>query len=372
MMTQIVRAATLAPSPDNNQPWCFVPRGDELTVQLDRSACLPSDVDHMFDLIALGAAIENSVLAAGMQGYSTDVAYVVDERVPESPDRYCPIARLRFTDGGQESPLARWIGERATCRRPYDTEPVAKDKLSAISDAAVGNDVSLDWLEDRMAIRALSKVVAKADGLRFRYQAFHEELYRQLRFAPAEAEATRTGLDVRTFELPRPAVWALRWLHSWRRMRALHVCGLGGLLTGPSAQLVRSSAAIGILTLSNDGGRSIPSTRLPTAAEYLESGRALERAWLAATSLGLSVHPLGSLPIFMALLRRLESGAGQWGSSSVSVDRTVLQPLRDALAATLPHTVHQPLVMLFRLGRAAPPSARSLRRPIEQITASHE
>jgi nitroreductase len=374
-MTAIVRAATLAPSPDNNQPWWFVVGDDELTVHLDRTHSLPSDVDHMFDLLGLGAAIENASLAAGAQRYSATVTYLVGDRVPATADRYCPIARLRFSEGGQQSPLAQWIEQRATCRRPYDSQPIPSEKLDAIADAASTPtrsvsedepDTTLDWLTELPGIKTLSKLVAKADGLRFRYRAFHDELYRQLRFTPAEAEATRDGLDVRTFELPPPAVWALRWLRPWQRMRALHVCGLGGLLSAPSGRLVRQSAAIGVLTV---GRISNPSHSPPTARDYLIAGRALQRAWLAATSLGLSVHPLGSLPIFLAQRRRMKS-KGDGDRPAAPVEPTVLQRLGDGIDAAIPQTNNRALVMLFRLGQAPPPSARSLRRPIDRVLPS--
>ena len=401
----------MAPSPDNNQPWRFVVGDDELAVHLDRQACLPSDVDHMFDLIALGAAIENSVLAAGTHGYSADIAYLVDRRVPESTDRYYPVARIRFAEGGQESPLARWIPERATCRRPYDVQPIESQKLAAITDAASGmvsavfpptRSVSeddsrrrlanasgwydaesapsceLEWIQDGSAIKELSKLVAKADGLRFRYRAFHEELYRQLRFTSAEAEASRDGLDVRTFELPRPAVWALRWLRSWRRMRALHLCGLGGLLTAPSARLVRQSAAIGVLTTSAVGRASDASRATPAATDYLDSGRALQRAWLTATSLGLSVHPLGSLPIFLAQLRRIESHPADLAHLP-PLNVVELKRLRDALGAIVPQP---PIVRsqccsgwaaqrLLRHGRCVERSKAALPPPANNSNGDH-
>ena len=40
----LVRAAVLAPSPDNNQPWRFAAQANRLLVYLDPSRALPSDV----------------------------------------------------------------------------------------------------------------------------------------------------------------------------------------------------------------------------------------------------------------------------------------------------------------------------------------
>src|SRR5256885_43272 len=56
----LAAAATLAPSPDNNQPWRLVTGDDTLEIQLDRSRSLPSDVNGMFDLTAIGCDASNT------------------------------------------------------------------------------------------------------------------------------------------------------------------------------------------------------------------------------------------------------------------------------------------------------------------------
>ena len=53
---ELVRAAVLAPSPDNNQPWRFAGSDEQLSVYLDPQRALPSDVNAMFDLVGVGAS----------------------------------------------------------------------------------------------------------------------------------------------------------------------------------------------------------------------------------------------------------------------------------------------------------------------------
>jgi len=69
----LVRAAVLAPSPDNNQPWRLDVQDDRLRFYLDAERALPSDVNSMFDLVGLGAAVENARIAAGGVGCSAHV-----------------------------------------------------------------------------------------------------------------------------------------------------------------------------------------------------------------------------------------------------------------------------------------------------------
>ena len=70
---KLARAAGSAPSPDNNQPWRFVRGADYLEIQLDASRSLPSDVNGMFDLTGIGAAVENACVAAREAGFEPNV-----------------------------------------------------------------------------------------------------------------------------------------------------------------------------------------------------------------------------------------------------------------------------------------------------------
>ena len=53
----LIEAAIAAPSADNNQPWKFKSGENWIAVYWDLSKKLPSDVDGMFDLMALGLSL---------------------------------------------------------------------------------------------------------------------------------------------------------------------------------------------------------------------------------------------------------------------------------------------------------------------------
>ncbi len=126
ILSQMVRSATLAPSPDNNQPWQFRLAADRITVFLDRQHSLPSDVDSMFDLTALGAAVENAALAASDQGYHTQLTWLADPW-PTGNDPLIPIADLNLTSGGDRDPLFAMIPQRCTCRKPFSSQDLRKN-----------------------------------------------------------------------------------------------------------------------------------------------------------------------------------------------------------------------------------------------------
>src|ERR687891_359524 len=91
----IVQAALLAPSAENTQPWQFVIDSDTLVVSLDRARTLASDIDSMLSLTAIGACIENAVIAASAINLQTDVRFVVDNLPANLAADVIPIAELR-------------------------------------------------------------------------------------------------------------------------------------------------------------------------------------------------------------------------------------------------------------------------------------
>ena len=348
---ELVRAAVLAPTPDNNQPWRFVSEKDRLLVHLDPSRALPSDVKSMFDLIGLGAAIENASITARQMGYEPNIEYASSTTGSATENGSGPAVTMTFTPGGRPDPLYRQLEARCTCRKLYSTRPVAQKSLDTLADAGKGfSDVQLDWITDRSRIRALARVMAASDRIRFEYEPFHNELFRQLRFTVDEAERTRDGLDLRTLELPPGAGLMLRSLGSWSRMKWVHRLGLGRLLTVPSALSVCKSGAIGVISVAE-----------PTSASFLQGGRAFERIWLAAQAETLALQPLGSLSIFSAHLEILG------GEKLSQRHKERIGRLIDRFGKLAPMATGRTLLILFRLGHSAPPRHRSLRRPAEEV-----
>ena len=313
---ELVRAAILAPSPDNNQPWRFAFRDQRLTVLVDPRRELPSDVGSMFSYMALGAAVENACIAGRQSGHASQVEFVAAPRLCPDDDAPRPVAHIKFTGSAEADPSVR--AARQTLHVSQDVRSASHPRDGARAASPAGRQFFRRPARLRHRSRqigALARLVAAGDRIRLEYEPFHAELYRQIRFTPQEAERTRDGLDIRTFELPPGVPSLLRWLRSWPRMRLLSRLGLTRLLVVPSGQAVRASGAIGVLSVAH-----------ATPESHLTGGRALQRVWLAAQAQSLALHPLGSLPTFLhTTSRRAEAcccrrtGAGSLVSPTASV-----------------------------------------------------
>ena len=272
-----------------------------------------------------------------------------DESHREAVERGdAPAATLSLTGGGQPDPLAREMSRRCTCRKMYSTRRVVEASLDALTKAAESPRTRMDWVVDRPGIRTVARLITISDRVRFEYEPFHNEVFRQLRFSAEEVERTRDGLDIRTLELPPGTGAVLRFLRPWKRMQWLHRLGFGSLLTMPSAVSVLRSGAIGVLSVAE-----------PTVAEIVQGGRAMQRMWLATTAEGLAIQPLGSLSVFVAHVEQLHAQ---------KLSRRHEERITDLIRRCnelIPAIKGRTTLAWFRVGYASPPKYRSLRRPVE-------
>jgi len=349
LFDEMVRAAGTAPSPDNNQPWAFRLREEALDVLHVRPRAIASDVCDLFSWIAMGAAIENLVLAASLHSLTADVEY------RDRPFVTCPdgelIATVRLRNGGTPDPLARFIKRRMTNRRLYKRQAIPSDTLKSIAATVSAGASRVDWLTGRNDLARLARLVVTADRIRFEHRPFHEEFHTVLRFGESQARRTADGLDLRTLEIPRITWPILHWLRRWPRMSLANRFGMSRLFARYSFKQVTRSGAVGLLTTSDESDRGL-----------LEAGRAFQRLWLAATAQGLAFQPLGSLPIFLSRLEK--EGSRSFLPHHAASLKQVVGPFQHLFQSA----EHQMPVMLFRIGYAKQPSARSYRYPSQQIT----
>ena len=221
---------------------------------------------------------------------------------------------------------------------------------SASTKSLLTRDNAVCWLTDSADLQALSKLVAISDRIRFEHQPFHEEFHKVLRYGDDEARRTGDGLELKSLEIPAIAGPLMRWLRPWKRMRLANRFGMSRMFARYSVKQIRRSAAVGLLTTTDRSDRG-----------YLQAGRSFERIWLAATAEDLAFQPLGGLPLFLTKLQ--VEGVGSFLPEHAARLQERVEPFDELF----PGAKGETLVMLFRIGQAKPPSARSYRFANEQI-----
>lgn len=343
-VAQIVRAGLLAPSGDNCQPWRFVwnGRGLDLILVYERAESL-YDVQHTASWIALGATITNMRLMAQARGY--DVSAQLFPRGHGEPH----AARISFEPmTPHHDPLTSVLEARCANRRPYQRTPLTaalRDEL--LATARSGPGTSLELIEIDQAKRTVAALAARNDQILFENRALHDGLYRWLRWTTQESG---DGMPIGSLELHPVERPGFHLLGSWPVAHTLAACGVTRLLPLRTQRTYQRSAALGLLTA--EGQRP---------EDFVHAGEVLERLWLTSTLQGLAFQPITGM-ICLLLRCRLAEGQGLSPRHRALVEATGAQ-----LATVFPALAHRTPIMLFRIGFAAPPTARTLRRPVEDV-----
>ena len=348
VVEQILDLARWAPSGDNAQPWRFEVVGDRHFVihgRDTRDHCI-YDLDGRPSQLALGALIETAAIAASRHGLGLSAAR--RKGMPE----HLPTFDITLTPDAQcvASPLLAQIPQRRVQRRALSTRPLSDTDREALQ-AAAGPGYQVVWFgswPDRL--RWASLLWANA-GLRLRlpeaFETHRSVIEWDASFSKDRIPDQALGADRLTIALMRKA------MHSWQRIAFLNRW-LGGTIAPRIAMDM-------VPALACAAHVAIVADRVPADIDdHVASGRAVQRLWLTATKLGLQHQPSATPLVFARYLR--EGRHFTQHGNLVSNAQTLATRLETLLGQETHRTV-----WLGRLGHGVPATARSLRRPLEEL-----
>ncbi|MBU6323193.1 nitroreductase family protein [Patescibacteria group bacterium] len=338
----ILEAAAAAPSGDNSQPWRFEVRGSAIDFfyrpELDNELL---NFERSGTLIALGAAIENARLESLSQGFLPRVTYHAEgERV----------ATLELSSGGepsaQEAALRRSILKRHTNRKAYAVAPLSDAMREALRDAVRGSEsgVGIALIEERERMERAARALTVMEETALSNRPLHALFFGSIFWSAARNRAGEPGLHIDTLELPPPAKALFAILRYWPVARLLSLAGFPTLVAETNAKQDASASALVVLYGST----------LDRSA-YLETGRALERAWLGAAANGYSVQIVTGL-LFLARSLDIPAVARLFGNA----DRSRIGGAYEAIKQLVPAGTTP--ILVFRIGKSAPPTEVSYRK----------
>jgi hypothetical protein len=306
-MTFLINYAILAPSNYNSQPWLFNVSDGEIQVFADKSAWIKvADADRREQYISLGCALENLIIAAEHFGYNCSVSYF-----PGPSDL---VATVSLTANStfpldSNSRLFYAITSRQTNRNPYKLNTTSKADLETIKSLCSDPDVGVFITDDSAVKRSFRDLVVMADGILYSNVNYKSELGRWLGLGVMGP----TGLQAKIAQME------------------VVFLDVGPEQTKKDALLINSTPYIGFISTANND--SISSVK---------AGRILERFWLGATALGISLHPM---------------------SQALETAQT-----KENLTGLLPGSSDMKQVQqAFRLGYAESATEHSTRRPLPEV-----
>lgn len=271
----LIGAAVLAPSDWNTQPWRFEVEENHIRIVADgKRALTVTDPDRRGMLLALGAALENLLVAARAWGLQPGVIYF--PQGPASP----VVAEVSWTagDSRRDRALFETIPQRRTNRRDYDGRAIfPENRVQLVAQAS--DDVQIHWLDGRDRIRALAGLVHDATRQQMRDRRAEAEQYAWMRF-DGEEKRRGDGVPVSALALgPLAELMASRYFDPKSMFLRFGV----DAAANQAREQVRSSGALALVTVSQRD-----ETR------WLLGGQGYERFCLKATQLGIAHHTLNA------------------------------------------------------------------------------
>lgn len=283
LKSDIISAAILAPSADNSQPWIFDWQDSTLLLRIDatRSGSI-SDTNYLLSDIASGSCLENIHIFLASLGIEHNI-----EILPNLDDPLL-IAKVQLTGRSilpAEATLASMIPLRQSNRRfpftPHAKRLTQKLLESASTPLTEAIDCS-NGMQKKVACRALFK----AESLRFQIKHVHEELFKTVRFN--DKEGAQEGMDLRSLNIEPFARPIFKLASNWPTMAWLNKLGMSYVFGYRSTVLPTKLSPTLLLISPKENSRQ----------GAISLGRTLERCWLSATAMGLSVQVYAAPGVF--------------------------------------------------------------------------
>jgi hypothetical protein len=348
VVREILELARYAPSGDNTQPWRFAIDGEHaVTVHGHdtREHCV-YDLDGRASQVSIGALLETIAIAATRFRLSTEVT-----RRRDAPEQ-APVFDVTFDEAPamQADPLSAFIVERRVCRRPLSTRALTAAERDALERAAA--PYTLRWFDGWRGRLRMAGVNFRNAGLRLTLPEAYE----------VHRDVIEWGATQSEDRIPDAALGASRLSLAMMRMAMKsrqRVDFLNRYLAGTLAPRIEMDWIPGIASAAH---MTLVASEAPSDIDdYVAAGRAVQRLWLTAASLGLQFQPSYTPLVFSRFVRD-----GVRFTSSPAAHRRAAR-VRDELGDLLGQDFVDRTVFMGRLGAGAPARARSTRLPLDRL-----
>jgi len=344
----LVRAAILAASPHNTQPWLFRVTSSRIELSLDTGRNVGALDPYLREAhIGMGCALENLILASAAAGYAATATLfpgklgpIPAEQKPES------VARVDLVPGEpRESEVYAAIPRRHTNRSPYDPKrPVPPDLVDSLRRLTADvPDVRLFLFAGEAERQEIVRVSSAANGELYSNPEIKHDNDLWVRTDWSALQKYRDGLTIDSFGLPPVATAMAKMAPTSMLRRVVARAQIEGY-----SRLIGSAPLIGIIAVRDRYDRE----------QSLRAGRLWQHAHLLATARGLAGRPcneavelvdherrLGTEPRHLGLLAKITGDAAWQPTFVFYMGYPMLQgrpsprrPVRDVVVGSDPKT----------------------------------
>lgn len=337
---KILEESVYAPSGENCQPWKFAVDGSNIHIfNVPEADASLYNFEQKGSYVAHGALIENIVIAALKYGYKTSVKLFP---IKEEPNL---VATLTLDPTNpRELSSYQYIANRCTNRKEYAHKKLSPDQNKQLIETARETGFGeLRIIDDEESLNILGKALAVNEQIIFENKKLHNFFYEHIIW-DEEDQGKAGGFYIKTLEFLPHQLKGVKIFKNWLILKILNKIGkVSRMIAKENAEKYANSGALAVVVAKGNGRE-----------DFVNAGRVAEKVWLKATELGLSVHPCTGVIYFM---ERIKSGDAD------DFSQTHLETINNAYAdiARTFGVEGKTVPMLFRIGYADDPSARSLR-----------
>lgn len=286
-LDKIVDAAIVAPSAGNNQPWKWLYSHGWLLLFHDKYRSWSwGDYDEMGSHMGLGTAIENVSLQSEVIGLQSIVQVFPVKNEPKL------IAAIRFDKNSKQideanKKLAENIYSRCTNRMLGERVKLPVEFYKQIQYLVTGcEDVKLYYADNDKELDELGRIMAACDRIRMLHPQGHEEFYSEVRWDAEHADATRDGIELSAVDLTLGERAGFQVGTDKKAIKLLSDWGKGDAFRRYSNKTMKAASGVLLFAVPEFNHENLVNT-----------GRAVQRAWLYANAQNVTVHPMLS-PVF--------------------------------------------------------------------------
>ena len=335
---KILEVSINAPSGSNSQPWKFkVKDGLIQIIALPEKDHPVLNFRNRGTLVAIGALIENIRVVAGSLGYQSEI------KIFSNTDLIAEVS-LEKVESLKTDSLAEAVNSRSTNRKPYERVPLSDEKkkflLESVSEVGSGD---LRFVENEEDLRVLGLAGSVNEIVMLENEKLHKLFFDEVVWNESGEKLRKSGLYLKTMELKLPQQAALKIFKYWLVMRLFNKIGVARQIAKGNAVNYSACSAMGAIIVNDDD------------QDFVQAGRLLERVWLKAITMGLSLHLITGV---LFLWQNIRSGKNNW----LSLEHVKLIKQAYGDIASRFNVEDKKLVgLMFRVGRGDEPSARSIK-----------
>jgi len=336
----LVRAAILAASPHNTQPWLFKVTDSSIELHINKQRNVGAlDPYLREEHIGMGCALENLMLAAPANGYAAAATLVPGALAPISTDPNPQLlARVELSPGKiEESELYQAISRRHTNRGPYDPhQPLSPDFITALSRSPGDDtDVKLFLFIEEGQRKKIVEISSAANTEIYSDPAVQRGSEPWVRLKWSDVQKYRDGLTTDAFGLPPVTTAVAKMMTPGMLAWAASHSEKNGY-----SNLMLSAPLIGFIAVRDRYAQE----------QCLRAGRLWQRTHLFATAQGVAARPCNE------------------AVEMIDHERALGKPASRAalLAQVMGDSTWQP-TFVFYMGHPTLRAHASPRRPVEAV-----